>query len=86
MLSTLLTKYLTLVAVFTFPLGLFNTAGHWQTMQTPYSCAVLDNYEDYDGFYPGVDPETGAVVNTSWIGEFNYYHTLKLLNVKKLNI
>ena len=72
MLSTLLTKYLTLVAVFTFPLGLFNTAGHWKTMRTPYSCAVLDNYEDYDGFYPGVDPETGAVVNTSWIGEFNY--------------
>ena len=67
MLSSLISKYLSLVAVFTHSLGLLNTAGHWQTMQIPYSCSVLEKH-NYSVYW-SVDPETGKVINTSWTGE-----------------
>ena len=68
---TLLPKYLSLVAIFTPPLGLFSILGHWQTQQIPYSCSLV-LHPDGDGLYRSVN-DMGQIIVTNWssiAGEF----------------
>ena len=50
MFACLLGKFVSIVAVFSPPLGLFSILGHWKKQQIPFSCAVMSP-PNGDGFY-----------------------------------
>jgi len=62
-LSCFLAKTVSIVAVFTPPLGLFSILAHWQD-QTRFSCELMSPYNG-DSFYHGVSSR-GEVTKTPW--------------------
>ena len=66
-LSTLVTKYLSLVAVFTPPLGLLSTMAHWEEQQKPFSCSLVRPpwRDSQDGLYWSKEN-----VGTNWTGNY----------------
>ena len=64
-MSCLVTKYLSLVAVFTPPLGLLSTMAHWEEQQKPFSCSLVRPpwRDSQDGLYWSKEN-----VSTNWTG------------------
>ena len=60
----LLAKATSIVSVFTFPLGLFSSLGHWQEQQKPFTCTAMFPPRG-DGFYHGVD-RSGELIKKPW--------------------
>ena len=66
-MSCLVTKYLSLVAVFTPPLGLLSTMAHWEEQQKPFSCSLVRPpwRDSQDGLYWSKEN-----VGTNWTGNY----------------
>ena len=84
----LLGKLVSIITVFSPPLGLFSILGHWKEEQTPFSCTVMSPPEG-DGFYYGA--LDGKVTKRSWteiggticIDEIGHYVNIESGNFTK---